>query len=183
MEDEPLTSEIVPCSTAEVVALQQIACETYDQTFRSMNTEENMKKYLEKAFSRERLFEELMNPSSTFFFMRADEKLCGYMKLNEAPAQTDVNDPESLELERIYIRNELQGRGLGKVLINYAIEIARQKAKSYLWLGVWERNAGAIAFYTKMGFTVTGRHSFTMGDEVQQDLVMTRILADRARLP
>ncbi len=169
---------IVPCSVAEVEALQQIARETYDQTFRSMNTAETMAKYLEEAFDRKRLLVELSNPGCSFFFMHADNELSGYLKLNEALAQTDLNDPESLELERIYVRKRFQGKGLGRVLINYAIEVSRQRAKRYLWLGVWERNTKAIGFYQKMGFTVAGRHTFRMGDEIQQDLIMKKLLEE-----
>ena len=100
----------------------------------------------------------------------------GYLKLNEAPAQSDLNDPQSLEIERIYVRKELQGKGLGKALINYSIQAARDRRKQYVWLGVWEKNSEAIAFYGKMGFAVAGRHTFRMGDEIQGDQVMKKVL-------
>jgi ribosomal protein S18 acetylase RimI-like enzyme len=169
----------VPCSIDEVEALRQIAYETYDQTFRPLNTIETIEKYLEEAFNREKLLEELSNPKSNFFFLYADGELSGYLKVNEAPAQSDLNDPDSLELERIYVRKESQGKGLGKVLITYAIQIAGERAKQYVWLGVWERNINAIAFYKKMGFTVAGTHTFRMGDEIQQDLIMKKVLEER----
>lgn len=109
------------CGTDDLDTLRQIAYETYDQTFRSMNAEETMNKYLETAFSR-------------------------YLKLNEAFEQSDLNDPQSLEVERIYVRKEFQGK------------------------------TEAIAFYGKMGFAVAGRHTFRMGDEIQGDLVMKKVL-------
>jgi ribosomal protein S18 acetylase RimI-like enzyme len=132
-----LNNRIIPCSIDEVETLRQVAYETYDQTFRPLNTTETIEKYLEEAFNREKLLEELSNPKSNFFFLYADEGLSGYLKVNEAPAQSDLNDPDSLELERIYVRKESQGRGLGKVLITYAIQIAGERAKQYVWLGVW----------------------------------------------
>jgi diamine N-acetyltransferase len=169
----------VPCSIDDVETLRQVAYETYDQTFRPLNTTRTIEKYLEEAFNREKLLEELSNPKSNFFFLYADEELSGYLKVNEAPAQSDLNDPDSLELERIYVRKESQGKGLGKVLITYAIQIAGERAKQYVWLGVWERNINAIAFYKKMGFTVAGTHTFRMGDEIQQDLIMKKVLEER----
>jgi ribosomal protein S18 acetylase RimI-like enzyme len=46
--------------------------------------------------------------------------------------------------------------------------------KDYVWLGVWEKNVDAISFYTKMEFYEAGQHSFRMGDELQNDLIMKK---------
>ncbi len=159
-------------------ALKEIAQETYARTFGSMNTPETMQAYLAEAFSRERMLQELSQPGSKFFFLRADTGLCGYLKLNEAPAQSDLNDPESLEIERIYVREQYQGKGLGKVLINYSLDVARQRGKGYVWLGVWEKNTNAISFYKRMGFEVKGEHSFRMGDEIQHDVIMWKVISE-----
>ena len=48
--------------------------------------------------------------------------------------------------------------------------------KNYVWLSVWEKNTGAISFYKKMGFKKAGRHSFKMGDELQDDLIMKKVI-------
>jgi diamine N-acetyltransferase len=83
---------------------------------------------------------------------------------------------ESLEIERIYIKKEFQKHGLGKLLFNKAMEIAGKRNKKKIWLGVWEKNENAIAFYQKMGFVQTGTHSFYMGEEEQIDFIMTKTL-------
>lgn len=77
---------------------------------------------------------------------------------------------------RIYIKNSFQKHGLGKHLLNKAIEIALERNKKNIWLGVWEKNENAIDFYKKMGFVQTGAHSFYMGDEEQTDLIMAKTL-------
>ena len=89
---------------------------------------------------------------------------------------TEKMDADSLEVERIYIRPAFKRRGLGKYLIDKAIEIARAQGKKLIWLGVWEHNVNAIAFYEKMGFVHTGAHSFFMGDDEQTDFIMTKKL-------
>jgi len=83
---------------------------------------------------------------------------------------------ESLEIERIYIKKEFQKHGLGKYLLNKAIELAMECNKRKIWLGVWENNENAIGFYKKMGFVQTGTHSFYMGDDEQTDFIMTKTL-------
>ncbi|EFU40598.1 PaiA [Paenibacillus vortex V453] len=83
---------------------------------------------------------------------------------------------ESLEIERIYIKSKFQKHGLGKYLLNQAKDIAVESNKKKLWLGVWEKNENAIAFYEKMGFVQTGTHTFYMGDERQIDFIMSKIM-------
>ncbi len=123
-----------------------------------MNTLFNMKTYLEQAFEINKLRDELSNSSSLFYFLYVDEELAGYLKLNEYEAQTDLNDPQSIEIERIYVTKEFQGKGLGRILLNKAIDTANIRKKSYIWLGVRERNDKAISFYKKNGFYVIGNH-------------------------
>ena len=112
--------------------------------------------------------------ASTFLFLYSDEKLAGYLKLNEGGAQTDLGDPAGLEVERIYVLRDFQGLGMGRALIEKALELARRKKKGFVWLGVWEKNENAIAFYKKMGFRKTGTHPFVMGTERQTDHIMRR---------
>jgi ribosomal protein S18 acetylase RimI-like enzyme len=113
---------------------------------------------------------------SNFYFLYADGELSGYIKLNEHKAQTDIYDPQSLEIERIYVQQESQGIGLGSALLRKAINIAETREKSYIWLGVWERNHKAIQFYKKNGFYEIGKHSFFMGEEEQTDYIMRKDL-------
>jgi diamine N-acetyltransferase len=171
-----MRTTITPCSADMVDTLAAIGRETYDETFRSMNAPETMDAYLAEAFAREKLLAELRNPGSRFFFLHVDGSLAGYLKVNVAPAQSDVNDEESLEIERIYVRSSFKGRGLGRLLMAHALALAAEMGKSSAWLGVWERNADAIAFYRRMGFAEAGRHSFRMGDELQTDWIMRKEL-------
>ncbi|MGL6200855.1 MAG: GNAT family N-acetyltransferase [Lachnospiraceae bacterium] len=141
-----------------------------------MNTPSNMKAYLDISFYLEKLSAELLNTSSLFYFLYSDEELSGYLKLNEAPAQTDIYDGQSLEIERIYIAKEFQGKGLGVDLMDRAINLAKLRKKQYVWLGVWEKNEKAIPFYKKNGFYEVGTHSFFMGDDEQTDYIMRKDL-------
>ena len=138
-----------------------------------------MEAYLSDAFDPARLEAELRNPDSDFFFLFKDGQLAGYLKINDGPAQTDRRDPQALEIERVYIRQSFQGMGLGKMLIEYALQIARQRGKPRAWLGVWEKNVHAIGFYERLGFVKAGMHSFFMGDEEQSDFVMKMELKKR----
>jgi ribosomal protein S18 acetylase RimI-like enzyme len=171
-----MTINIKKCSLEDLQLLQEISRETFDETFREQNSPEIMIAYLDKAFNVEQLEKELSNPSSQFFFVYFKNEVAGYLKLNTNDAQSEEMGEEALEIERIYIRSKFQKHGLGKYLINKAIEMATEQSKKKVWLGVWEKNENAIVFYKKMGFVQTGEHSFFMGDEEQTDLVMVKTL-------
>ncbi|WP_124066444.1 GNAT family N-acetyltransferase [Clostridium sp. E02] len=164
------------CTQEDICTLREFSYKTYNETFEETNTPSNMKAYLDKSFDIERLRVELLNGNSMFYFLYSDGELSGYLKLNEAPAQTDINDGRSLEIERIYIAKEFQGKGLGTELMDRAIDLANMRKKLYVWLGVWEENEKAVLFYKKNGFYQIGSHSFFMGDDEQTDYIMRKNL-------
>jgi ribosomal protein S18 acetylase RimI-like enzyme len=164
------------CTADDLPALRELSVRTFSDTFRHLNTPEDFRAYLDKAFNTAQLRGEMSSADSEFYFLYADSALAGYLKLNERGAQTDINDPQSLEIERIYVTKEHQGTGLGGVLMNKALETAKQRDKAYVWLGVWEKNEKAIGFYKNYGFYEMGRHTFVLGSDVQSDLVMRKDL-------
>ncbi|MFS0776871.1 GNAT family N-acetyltransferase [Neobacillus sp. 3P2-tot-E-2] len=167
---------IKPCTIGDLSILQEISCETFIETFKDQNSPENMNAYLERAFHNNQLEKELSTISSQFFFVYFNNEVAGYLKVNTQDAQSENMGEDSLEIERIYIRAKFQKLGLGKYLINKAIEIAEEQGKNKIWLGVWEKNENAIAFYKKLGFVQDGSHSFYMGDEEQIDFIMIKSL-------
>lgn len=167
---------IKKCTADDLKVLRDIAEQTYDDTFRPFNTAENMEAYLKSAFKTEKVQEELMNKNSSFYLLTVDNELAGYLKTNIYEAQTEINDPKALEIERIYILKSFHSKGLGGLLLDYAVQLAKGLGKSYVWLGVWEKNEKAIAFYVRNGFYRISQHSFFMGDDEQVDYIMRKEL-------
>jgi hypothetical protein len=87
-------------------------------------------------------------------------------------SQTEIKSSKSLEIERIYVLKEYQGKKAGQLLYNKATEIASDKNVDFLWLGVWENNHRAINFYKKNGFVEFDKHIFTLGSDKQTDIMM-----------
>ncbi len=164
------------CTAEDRDALREFSIQTYSETFAQGNTAEDLEAYLQDAFDAGKLADQLNNPHSEFYFLFSDGKLAGYLKLNEAPAQTDRRDAASLEVERIYVSSEFQGKGFGQYLMEQALRKAKDRHKQYVWLGVWEKNEKAIRFYKRNGFYENGTHSFFMGKDEQTDFIMRRDL-------
>ena len=164
------------CMPDDIHMLCIFSYKTFKEAFAHMNHSSNLKDYLDKSFHIDKLRRELSNDHSLFYFLYADGELAGYIKTNEAPAQTDINDKQSLEIERLYVAREFHGKGLGSGLMSKAVYTAKIRNKSYVWLGVWEHNEKAIRFYEKHGFYKAGTHSFFMGEEEQTDFIMRKDL-------
>ncbi|MGN7787748.1 GNAT family N-acetyltransferase [Niabella sp. 22666] len=161
---------------SDIAALQEIGRKTFYETFAANNTAGNMEQYLEEGFSEHKLAAELNNEHSLFYFALLGGRIIGYLKVNLGMSQTELQDSDSLEIERIYVLQEFQGKKVGQVLYEKAIELALHYKVDYIWLGVWEENKKAIGFYTKNGFVPFDRHIFKLGDDEQTDIMMKKTL-------
>ena len=168
--------EVYQVQKADLLALQEISRQTFLDTFAEVNTKEDMSQYLEVNLSLDQLAEELNNPSTSFYFVKSNNEILAYLKLNEAKAQTEKREVPSMEIERIYVRSEFQNRGVGQFLLDFSVELTKVKQLKLIWLGVWEHNVRAIRFYERNPFQFFGKHSFILGSDEQTDLLMERHL-------
>ena len=161
---------------ADLASLCQLSRQTFSEAFGAANDPQPFQAYLDHAFSKEQLQEELAHPFSQFFFAERDRIPLGYMKLVAGKQPNGIQGGKVLEIQRIYVRQEYRGKGVGKILMKRALEVAEHSQAEYLWLGVWELNPKAIAFYEKWGFEPVGSQEFKLGDEIQKDIVMKKDL-------
>ncbi|MFN4764177.1 GNAT family N-acetyltransferase [Gillisia sp. Q332] len=164
--------KIKKATEQDIDRLQLIGKQTFAETFSSENSEENMREYLEKEFSIEKLKSELTDENSEFYFAKLDNETIGYLKINIGQSQTEIKGTNSLEIERIYVLREFYGKKVGQILYYKAIEIAKGNNVDYVWLGVWEQNLRAIRFYEKNGFVEFNKHVFVLGEDEQTDIMM-----------
>jgi transcription antitermination factor nusB len=158
---------------ADLDQLQSISRTTFHETFAADNSEADMAHYLEHNLSASRLAQELVNPESRFYFAEDDDgNVLGYLKTNTGAAQSEPQDPQALEIERIYVLSAHHGQGVGTALYRQARHDAEQQGAPYLWLGVWEHNRSALQFYQKHDFTAFASHTFTLGSDAQTDILM-----------
>jgi ribosomal protein S18 acetylase RimI-like enzyme len=101
----------------------------------------------------------------------------GYAKLRAGEPATGIEGAKPIELVRLYVLREWLGQGVGEVLMRACLDEARSAGYETIWLGVWERNARAQAFYRKWGFRAVGEHVFQLGSDAQRDIVMEKSIA------
>lgn len=166
--------EIRHATSKDAALIAELSQQTFYDTFAAANTQENMDKFLGEQFSREMLMKEVGAPGNIFLLAEQDGRAIGYARLREDNNPPGLAGLSTLEIARIYTVKDRIGSGIGKMLMQRAIEIAKELDKTDIWLGVWEQNEKAIAFYTRWGFEKFGDHPFIVGDDVQTDWLMKR---------
>lgn len=163
---------IFPADEEHLNTLVDLGRTTFTQTYAKDNTVENLLQYLDDHFNLRQIKSELTNPNSFFYIAQSDNEYLGFLKLNTQDAQTEKTELSAFEVERIYVLNKYKGQGIGKLLMEKAIEMAKSNHAPFIWLGVWEENPNAIAFYEKCGYKPFGKHTFKLGDDEQTDIMM-----------
>ena len=127
---------------------------TFSGNFAHHFNEGGLDLYLNQVYSREGIKADLINPYINYFIAFCNSKPVGFMKLHLNSNLPDYLPECGMEVEKIYFFPRHQGKGIGRKLMNVAIELALQLNKELIWLGVIDTNTNAIAFYRKMGFTL-----------------------------
>jgi ribosomal protein S18 acetylase RimI-like enzyme len=156
--------------------LSELGARTFSETFAADNTPEDLAAYIATSFNGAQQTAELEDSDSTFLIAEIDGRAAGYAMLREGEPEQGVDSANAIELVRLYVSRDWLGRGIGEQLMRACIDEAGQTGHETLWLGVWERNARAQAFYRKWNFREVGEHMFQLGSDMQRDILMERTL-------
>ncbi len=160
-------------------ALAELAERTFRDTFAAMNTPENMRLHCEASYGEAIQAREILDPALATLNCEHAGEMVGYAQLRRGPAPPQIQAARPAEIQRIYVAREWHGRGVAQMLMAEALRLAESGGADAVWLGVWERNPRAIAFYRRLGFVENGDHVFPLGDDPQRDLVMVRPVAPK----
>lgn len=160
----------------DIPELREVAITTYHDTFAQFNTPQNMTAYFEEAYNLKTLTSELAENNSKLFLACEDDKILGFARLREYEEVRELLGDNTVELQRLYVLTDAQGRSVGRLLMQTALEYAANKNYEWIWLGVWERNFKAQEFYNKWGFEKFSEHTFWQGDDPQIDWLLKKKL-------
>jgi ribosomal protein S18 acetylase RimI-like enzyme len=156
---------------ADAAALAEIAERTFRDTFARDNRPEDLETYVASAYSEEKQRRELESGHVVLLGETDDGELIAYTQMRR------VRSPHGdVEIARFYVDKNHHGRGIAQQLMQAAQDAAREMGGTTIWLGVWERNLRAIAFYAKCGFVDVGSQPFLVGGDLQTDRVMARVI-------
>lgn len=156
--------------------LADLGARTFYETFAADNSPEDMAAYLAASFNLAQQTAELTEPASIFFIAEVGGRAAGYAKLNAGEPAEGIEGAQPVELVRLYVLREWLGHGVGAALLRACVDEAQRAGHETMWLGVWERNGRAQAFYRKWNFRAVGEHVFQLGSDMQRDILMERTL-------
>ena len=171
------TTQIRHASAADAATLAALAERTFRDTFTEVNTPENMAAHAAASYGIDKQRAEIESDRIRTLLVELDGVVAGYAQLRNGHHPDCVSAENAIELWRFYIDRSGIGRGLAQRLMQTVVVEAAEWNGRALWLGVWEHNPRAIAFYRKCGFIEVGAHMFRLGDDAQTDLIMQRELA------
>ncbi|WP_018973680.1 GNAT family N-acetyltransferase [Rudaea cellulosilytica] len=170
-------TQVRRASAADAATLAALAERTFRDTFTEVNTPENMAAHAAASYGIDKQREEIESDRIRTLLVELDGVVAGYAQLRNGHHPDCVSAENAIELWRFYIDRSGIGRGLAQRLMQAVVAEAAEWNGRALWLGVWEHNPRAIAFYRKCGFVEVGAHVFRLGDDAQTDLIMQRELA------
>jgi GNAT superfamily N-acetyltransferase len=156
--------------------LSDLAYKTFWDAFHDhpKNAPEDLADYMQKAFNPEQTRRELSEENSIFLIAEIGNEPVGYAKVMIGSREPEITGENPVELNRLYSKQEFLGKGIGARLMDECFQIAKEFNCDVMWLGVWEFNPRAQAFYRKYGFREVGRHIFQLGLDAQTDLLMQK---------
>lgn len=173
---EKIVPTIRRATQSDAALIADFGARTFSETFAADNKPEDMNAYLSEAFTEEKQATEIADDGSVFLLAEIDGAVCGYAQICASESPTCVLGQKPIELARLYVSKEWHGRGVGEALMSACVDEARRAGHQTMWLGVWERNWRAQAFYRKWEFRMVGEHVFQLGSDPQTDLLMERAL-------
>lgn len=162
-----------PCHAESLSAFGR---RVFSATFAADNDPDDLRAYLDEAYVPEAQARELADPGITTLVASADDTWCGFAQVRVSAVPDGVGDPTAIELWRLYVDPAWHGRGVASALMTAAFDDITRRGGHSAWLGVWERNGRARAFYRKCGFVPVGTHAFVLGRDVQTDEIWMRRL-------
>jgi len=157
---------------ADAAALAEFAARTFAETYGPDNEPDHMTAHLASSYGLEQQSRELADPAYRTVVAELESELAGYAQLRKGATPACVSHASPVELYRFYVDRPWHGTGLAQELMYAAHLAAGELGGAHLWLGVWEHNLRARAFYDKVGFGDVGTQSFYVGPDKQTDRVL-----------
>ncbi len=168
------SSIIRPATELDAAALAQLAERTFRATFAHENRPEDMDAHCRDSYAACIQAAEIRDPARVTLVCEEGPRLIGYGQLRWSNAPACVAGARPAEIQRLYVDAPWHGRGVAQRLMASLLDAASKGGADVAWLGVWERNPRAVAFYEKSGFSVVGDHVFVVGSDPQRDLVLAK---------
>lgn len=136
--------------------------------------------YVDSLYSKINFEKEVSDPLSKYYFIFYMGMPVGILRIliNERPP--GISSPDCIKLQRIYLAPSVQGKGIGKKLIQWAEKEFSHDKETTLWLETMSTQKAAVSFYEKTGFKIIGHFTFdseSMKGQYREMVIMAKNIA------
>lgn len=156
---------------ADAARLASFATEAFRDAYRGLDEPADIEAYVGEHFLPELMEAVISTPGTTTLLGEAGSHLAGYAILRREAAPDCVTGPDPLQLWRLYLGKAFIGQGYGADFMLAVHAEARRQGARTLWLGVYDRNIRAVAFYERFGMRKVGSRAFLFAGKSYTDPV------------
>ncbi len=150
----------------EVKIVHDLAHRIWPSTFSEILSSEQITYMLNWMYNTDTLSKQI-EEGHQFFVCEENGQPIGFMGI-----QKNHPDDHSTKIHKLYVLPEIQGKGIGKSLVNLAVEVAQSSNNDRLILNVNRFNK-AVSFYKHIGFTIVLEENIDIGNGfLMEDFVM-----------
>jgi diamine N-acetyltransferase len=163
---------ITTAGTQDIPLIMSLANETWAVAYRDILSPAQMQYMLEMIYSAASLEEQMIQKQHKFILAYDGNEAGGFASYSPKSAE----EPDIYRLHKIYIHPRQQGKGTGKVLLDYIISDIQTQNATALELNV-NRHNKAEHFYRKMGFEIIKEEDIDIGNGYyMNDYVMRKVM-------
>jgi ribosomal protein S18 acetylase RimI-like enzyme len=169
----------------DIKALSELRQKTFRETFLEDFSipypEKDLDTFLRSSSSPESFAENIHDPKGAIWVIedKTNSELVAFVMAgpcydDEIP-HPDVCSDKDAELNRLYVRRDLQSHGFGQQLMNVILPWLEEHYPARpIWLTVWSRNFKAQKFYNHYGFSKVGEFDYCVGEWKDLEFIMKR---------
>ena len=139
--------QIVPATTSHIKAIQEVSALAWPEAFKDILSASQIAYMMEWMYSDASLREQMEEKNNHYYLVTADDQNVGYLSIEH-----NCENKEKTKIHKLYILPDQQKKGIGRMLIDFALERAREAGDSAIYLNVNKYNENAISFYHRTGF-------------------------------
>ncbi|HJQ52941.1 MAG TPA: GNAT family N-acetyltransferase [Gemmatimonadaceae bacterium] len=167
------------CTVDDAPMLAEMGARLFTETYGPTHPEPGRSAYLARAFALDGLRRAIESDDAEILVAEDEGEPVGYSFLRDSPMPpAGVSGKKAIEILRFYVDGKTQGRGIGAMLMQESLDIARRRGADVVWLQTWKEASWAVGFYEHLGFTIVGSAPFYFGDQVAEDHILMLPIGD-----
>jgi GNAT superfamily N-acetyltransferase len=132
--------------------LMTLLSQIYPPAYKYLWVNEDCEFYLNKFYTVENLKLELSDQNAAYYFVYFKCQLVGIFRFVHSETFKDFPEHLATFIHRIYLGEEVQGKGVARQLFYWVEQKAKEKGNSLIWLKAMDTKQQALRFYEKQNF-------------------------------